>query len=350
MLSYDADRVPNHPIGRADMQMLFPVGTVEITPRAAIALAAVQGGVASYLNRHQSGDWGEDADDRTFSDFAVRSGHQIISNYTLPDGAALFIITAVDRTTTRVLLADEYEVREVDTRTGYAVWSSSYDIEKNPLIAIEQPHVDALLAPLAVATALDVGAGTGRHAIRLARRGVRVTAIDQSPEMLAQARRAAQREGLTIDLRLGRIEDGLPFGADCFDVLICALMLCHVASLTQAMAEFFRVLQPGGFVLLTDFHPAAVIELEWRSRCERPGTAYLLPNNRATRSDYLRATTEAGFTIQTVIDVPIREVPEGFLLDSLRQAHAETPLCLIILAHKPAEVGEHNPRAPGILQ
>ena len=123
--------------------MLFSIGTVEITPRAATALAAVQGGVAAYLDRHQSGDWGEDADDRAFSDFALREGHQITSNYTLPDGTNIFIMTAVDRVSTRVLLADEFEVQEVDIQTGYAIWSSSYDIEKNPLIAIEEPRVDA---------------------------------------------------------------------------------------------------------------------------------------------------------------------------------------------------------------
>ena len=329
--------------------MLFPVGTVEITPRAAAALAAVQGGVAVYLDRHQSGDWGEDADDRAHSDFALRSGHQITSNYTLPDGTNLFIITAVDRATTRILLADEYEVREVDVQSGYAVWSSSYDIEKNPLIAIEEPHVEALLASLAATTALDVGTGTGRHAIRLARRGMRVAAIDQSPEMLAQAGQAAQGEGLTVDFRLGRIEDGLPFGAGRFELLVCALMLCHVASLTQVLTEFFRVLQPGGYLLLTDFHPAAVLDLEWRSSCVRPGAAYLLPNNRASRSDYLRATTQAGFTIHTVIDVPIREVPEGFLRESVRQAYADTPLCLIVLAQKPTEAGERNTSAPGMI-
>ncbi|HET9223622.1 MAG TPA: class I SAM-dependent methyltransferase [Roseiflexaceae bacterium] len=320
--------------------MLFPVGTVEITPRAAAALARVQAGAANYLERHQSGDWGDDADDRAFSDVALREGHQITSNYTLPDGTNLFIMTAIDRGSTRVLLADEFEVQDIDVQAGYAIWSSSYDIEKNPLIAVEEPHVDALLASLAATTALDVGTGTGRHAFRLARRGIRVTAIDQSPEMLAQARQTAQRAGLTVDFRLGRIEDGLPFDAECFDLLMCGLMLCHVADLAQAMAEFCRVLQPGGFLLLTDFHPAVIHDLGWRSSCVRPGTAYLLPNNRATRADYLNATTEAGLTIQTVIDVPIREVPQGFLQERLRQAHGDTPLCLIILAQRLVEAGE----------
>jgi len=70
-----------------------------------------------------------------------------------------------------------------------------------------RPSVQALLGDLADRAPaprwLDVACGTGRHAIFLALRGMRVTAIDLDPLMIRQARRAAQRAGLSIDLRLG---------------------------------------------------------------------------------------------------------------------------------------------------
>lgn len=322
---------------------LFPVGTVEITPGATAALTAAGAEPAQFLARHQAGDWGEDPDDSAACAFAFQNGHQITSNYTLPNGTSLFISTAADRSSTRMFLDDEYESREVGVREGYALWAESYDNEKNPLIAIEAPHVDTLLKTLPKTRVLDVGTGTGRHALQLARHGAHVTAIDQSPEMLALAEQAAQREGLQLELRLGAIEAGLPFSSNQFDLLTCALMLCHVPDLGQAVRECFRVLQPGGYLLITDFHPA-VLDLGWRSSCFRPGTSYMLPNNMATRADYLHAVSEAGFITRTVLDLPIRDVPEGFLSDRVRERHGDTPLCLIVLAHKPAAADTASPK------
>ena len=72
------------------------------------------------------------------------------------------------------------EVREVSVQEGYALWAASYDQEANGLIALEQRQVERLLAPIPFTAVLDVGTGTGRHALQFARRGARVTALDQS--------------------------------------------------------------------------------------------------------------------------------------------------------------------------
>jgi cyclopropane fatty-acyl-phospholipid synthase-like methyltransferase len=69
-----------------------------------------------------------------------------------------------------------------------------------PFVKATQAEVDFLIAHLQLEPdqrILDMGCGTGRHALELARRGYRVTGVDLSDGMLAQARAAAAAEGLT---------------------------------------------------------------------------------------------------------------------------------------------------------
>lgn len=69
---------------------------------------------------------------------------------------------------------------------------------------------------------LDVGCGTGRHAIELTKRGYSVTGIDLSEAQLAKAREKAESQGFSIDFQQHDARD-LPFTNE-FDV---ALMLCE---------------------------------------------------------------------------------------------------------------------------
>src|SRR5260370_41256892 len=99
----------------------------------------------------------------------------------------------------------ETEFQEVSVQDGYALWAASYDQEKNGLIFVEERHVDRLLAQLPFTRVLDVGTGTGRYALKLARRGASVNATDQAPEMLAVARQTAQRRGLSMGFWLSSL-------------------------------------------------------------------------------------------------------------------------------------------------
>ncbi len=269
-----------------------------------------------------------------WSTFGLRYGHPLTSSYPLPAGQQLVITTGVDRATTRVLLDAEWADREVDVRTGYAQWAPVYDVEQNPLIAIEAPRVAALLATLPMTQVLDVGAGTGRHALALARRGVTVTAFDQSPEMLTQAQHVAAQEGLAITFQHGMIEDGLPFRDGTFDLVLCALMLSHVTDLAPVVAEFARVLGAGGHLLITDFHP----------RCIGSGLA---PGALLSRHDLSAAQSRIhpcrlpGGGPDGGLHAPAhprcataRSAPSHFP-DSMRRDHGAKPFCLIILAQKP---------------
>lgn len=69
------------------------------------------------------------------------------------------------------------------------------------------------------ARVLDVACGSGRHALPLARRGMRVTGLDVSAEAIGHARALAAEQGLAVDLRVGDM-GRLPAGLDA-DVALC---------------------------------------------------------------------------------------------------------------------------------
>jgi ubiquinone/menaquinone biosynthesis C-methylase UbiE len=108
---------------------------------------------------------------------------------------------------------------------------------------------------------LDVGCGTGTLALaaqaRVGPSGT-VCGIDASPEMIARARRKAQRAGVRVVFQNAVIE-ALPFPDAHFDVVLSTLMLHHLPRPARALGarEVRRVLKPGGRALAIDFGAGA---------------------------------------------------------------------------------------------
>jgi 2-polyprenyl-3-methyl-5-hydroxy-6-metoxy-1,4-benzoquinol methylase len=87
---------------------------------------------------------------------------------------------------------------------------------------------------------LDVGTGTGRAAIALARRGAHVTGVDASAEMLAVANRRAREAGLDVTFLSGDAHR-LVFGDRSFDAVVCLRVLMHTPDWRQSLAELCRI-------------------------------------------------------------------------------------------------------------
>ncbi len=87
------------------LEPLFPLGRTVATP-AAIALGI---DLASYLRRHHCGVWGDlDECDKQANDEALTNADRILSCYRVPGGHRIYIITEADRSSTCILLPEEY--------------------------------------------------------------------------------------------------------------------------------------------------------------------------------------------------------------------------------------------------
>ena len=96
---------------------------------------------------------------------------------------------------------------------------------------------------------LDVAAGTGLVSQELVRRGFRVTALDQSPEMLAMARARLDGRAKLVE---GSAET-LPFDDASFDHLTFTYLLRYVDDPGATLGELARVVRPGGMVASLEF-------------------------------------------------------------------------------------------------
>lgn len=105
-------------------------------------------------------------------------------------------------------------------------------------------------AAQAVGEVLEIAVGTGRNLPHY-RTEVRLTVVDISPAMLAIARERAQAVGREIDLRAGDAQD-LEFPSERFDCVVGTLALCTIPDDRRALAEAWRVLRPGGRLVLLE--------------------------------------------------------------------------------------------------
>ena len=107
---------------------------------------------------------------------------------------------------------------------------------------------------------LDVAAGNGNIAIEAARRGARVVATDLSPRMVELGRERTAAEGLQIDWGEADVEE-LPFEDDRFDIVTTSFGAMFAPRPQRAAAEMFRVVKPGGRVVMTNWVPEGPMDL-----------------------------------------------------------------------------------------
>jgi SAM-dependent methyltransferase len=132
-----------------------------------------------------------------------------------------------------------------------------------------QDQLTNLLEISAGERVLDLATGTGEVAMRAARTGATVTAIDIAEPMLEKARRRAEEEGLDVRFDLGDVEY-LPYDDGCFDVLLSNFGVIFAPDHANVAAELARVARPGGRLGFTAWKPNPKLGELYRRFTEQP--------------------------------------------------------------------------------
>jgi ubiquinone/menaquinone biosynthesis C-methylase UbiE len=108
------------------------------------------------------------------------------------------------------------------------------------------PDLLKLLNPTPSSIILDAAGGTGRLASPLRAHAARVVIADLAAGMLAQARSKANLAAVRAST------DALPFNAESFDRILMVDALHHIRNQASAINELYRLLKPGGRILIEE--------------------------------------------------------------------------------------------------
>jgi malonyl-CoA O-methyltransferase len=187
-------------------------------------------------------------------------------------------------------------------RQGYDRWAAVYEHDSNPLLALEEPIVRTAFGNVRGLTVLDLGCGTGRHALWLAAAGANVTALDFSTGMLDQARCKPLAE--TVRFVEHDLHEPLPFADGNFDVVVSGLVLEHLRDLPPFFAETCRVLKPNGRAILSGMHPAMFLRGS-QARFTDASSGELVHVGSVPHSigEFVMAAVRAGFAISEIAEL-----------------------------------------------
>ena len=148
--------------------------------------------------------------------------------------------------------------------------ASKYDVMNDFMsLGIHRFWKDAMmdwLAPRGGQLLLDVAGGTGDISFRFLKRArnAHATVLDLTEPMLAEGRKRAATAGISgqLDWVVGDAM-ALPFEAQTFDVYTISFGIRNVTNPKKALAEAYRVLKPGGRIMVLEFSHIPNDLLQW---------------------------------------------------------------------------------------
>jgi ubiquinone/menaquinone biosynthesis C-methylase UbiE len=159
-----------------------------------------------------------------------------------------------------------HKSNQVKQTTGLTIrrWAKFYDSAVSLVSLGKEQDIRAMTIELASLQpgerVLDVGCGTGSLTLAAKKQvGItgQVVGIDASPEMIEIAQRKASQSSMNVTFQLGLIED-IPYPNQTFDLVLSSMMFHHLPEddlKRQAIEQMYRVLKPGGYLVIVDVEP-----------------------------------------------------------------------------------------------
>jgi ubiquinone/menaquinone biosynthesis C-methylase UbiE len=183
----------------------------------------------------------------------------------------------------------------MSVRDAYNTWSASYDSDRNLTRDLDAIVTRDLLSQRRYRAILELGCGTGKNTALLVRLGERVQALDFSAGMIAQAQAKIAAEHLSF--ALADLTERWPCADRSVDLIVCNLVLEHIADLDWIFAEAARVLLPDGQFFLCELHPFKQYQGA-QARFQRDQQQVLIPAFVHHISDFLKAAASHGLRLQ----------------------------------------------------
>lgn len=116
----------------------------------------------------------------------------------------------------------------------------------------DMPRIARIFEKHGVDKVLDLGCGSGRHSVYLAKQGFNVYGIDIAEQGIKIAKQWLKKERLQANLKVGSIYKKLPYKDNFFDAIISTHTIHHarIRNIRKAIQEIERVLKPKGLIFI----------------------------------------------------------------------------------------------------
>jgi ubiquinone/menaquinone biosynthesis C-methylase UbiE len=180
----------------------------------------------------------------------------------------------------------------MNNQKAYNAWATIYDNNQNKTRDLDAVITPKVLGQYSFDNVLEIGCGTGKNAMWLAKEAKEIWAMDFSKEMLAKLK--TKLGDYPLNLHEADIQKTWPIKDQQVDLAISNLVLEHIQDLNFIFEEAARVLKSKGLFFISELHPIKQY-LGSKAQFKQDGETHFLDCYVHHISEYLESAASAGF-------------------------------------------------------